>query len=49
VFEGGMGYLQTLHNVVKVRGRNVRFAIVKRIGPRINDAVFGVKGGIVAS
>lgn len=49
MFDGGIGYLQTLHKVVKVKGRKVRLAIVNRIGPRISDAVFGVSGGVVAS
>lgn len=44
-----MGYLQTLHKVVKVNGRKFRFAMVKSMGPRISDAVFGVSGGVVAS
>jgi hypothetical protein len=36
-----------LHRVVKVRGRKMDFAMVKKPGPRIRDADFGVNGGVV--
>jgi hypothetical protein len=44
-----MGYRQTLHRVVNVNGRKTVFAIVKSTGPRMSDADFGVRGGVVGS
>ena len=47
MWEGGIGYVQMLQRVVKVRGRYVALARVTWPGPVTREAARGVKGGVV--